>query len=935
MLCRANSGESDFRRVSKGPRRFLILALTILMAATLSPAQDSVKEVRAQAMNALAAGAFAEAIPPLQQLIEWFGETTQDSQKMEMEGIFFRLGLCHLFLAQFPECRTAFEAYQKKYKSGNNALLVGIFIGDAWRYEGKYKEALKAYEKALKDMEYPLDLRIDIFVCMARCHLAEEKWAPAVPLLLEVYRTAPDLNRRNWAAAMLAVSYLKDLKVDEVYPMVPLLLQPRSFASRSVALNMAALEAGDEVFADAKYRDAMWVYRLVYPHDTLKLNAEEQLRRWQGRVKSLQRVPGLPRELLRAQETVSEIDNELEALEKIPNYDPELFYRIARAYMETRRLREAGEMFYNLYKEGLEEKREECLYFSFLCASRIKPTDKCLARGHEYMDVFPGALHYDTVSLTVGKMYADVQNWPKVLQVLGKALEVSPKHEDIVEVLHLLGYAAFMEEKMVDAQKYFGRVLTEFPDSDREMDCAYWLGMAFLFDKKFEEARPNFDKVIQNFANSPYVEDASFRSATCDFGLSQFYDAERKLLAFVQRYPESKLLGEAYILLGDVSGTVGEIEEAVRRYQQALPLQLNVELYNYAGFRCGEMIRELKNYQGCIDHFSAYIQRDKPGSNIPLAVFWIGEAYWDLGQPEVTLKFFMDALSRYGKDRKELGIDLILEKWVDRTRGAGKVHGEKAWRDARDLLAKSLAAKDYVLALRLERIIQYDANTSAAEKDAMRKFMLREENIPHASPGVLEWMVDAAIADKKPDLARKAAEAIIREFTETDYALTARKLIAQLAVDESRFDDAIVQYNIIREVYASSPEAAEALLVLGRLYRDKNDVEKADLAYKDLLGVKEWKTLWPAALYGRGDLWVSQRKYEAAAPYFERIYLLYAGHKEWVGKAYVARAECLVKLGRIKAAIETLDEFLGKKEWEELPETATARDLRQKFQSRI
>ncbi len=922
-------------RVPGGARRFLFLTAVAGLLSTSVPAQDTVKEVRAQAMAALAAGAFEDAIPPLQQLVEWFGNSTKDSMKAEMEDVYFRLGLCHLFLAQFKECRTVFDTYLKKFKYGANSGHVGIFIGDTWRYEGKYADALKAYEKTLKDYEYTLDLRTDIFVCMARCHLAEEKWAPAEPLLIEIYRTAPDPMRRNWAAAMLATSYFKDGTVDKVYPMVPLLLQPGSFASRSVAMNMAALQAGDEIFADEKYRDALWVYRLVYPHDTLKLNCEEQLTRWQMRVKRLQKTPGLPRELLRAQETVSEIENEVQALDKIPNYDPELFYRISRSYMETRRLREAGEMFYNLYQEGPQEKQEENLYLSFLCVSRIKPNDKCLARGHEYLDKFPGGPHYDTISLTVGQIYAGAQNWPKVMQILGKALEISPKHEDIVEVLFLLGYASFMEEKMPDAQRHFGRIVGEFPDSEREADSRYWLGMAFLFDKKYEDARPNFDKVLQNFGTSAFAEDASFRSATCDFGLSQFYDAERKLLAFVQRYPQSKLLGEAYVILGDVSGAVGELEEAVRRYQQALPMDLNIELYNYASFRCGEMLRELKKYQACIDHFTAYIQRAKPESNTPLAVYWIGEAYWDLGQPEITLKFFLDALSRYGRDRKELGVDLILEKWVDRTRGAGKIHGERAWLDARELLKKSLTEKDYVLALRLERVIQYDPNASDAEKAAMQKFMLRAENIPHASAGVLEWMVDAAVAAKNAELARAAAEAIIRDFTETDYALTARRLLAQQAVDAGRFDDAIVQYNIIREVYATSDDAAQALLILGQLYRDKGDAEKSDIAYKDLLGAKEWKALWPAALYGRGDLWVAQRKFDQAAAYYERIYVLYAAHKEWVGKAYVARAECLGKLGQNKAAVETLDEFLSRTEWAELPESSAARELKQKLQSRL
>ncbi len=238
MLSFATVREPAPRRASPGVRRSLCLAAVVGLLAGASPAQDTVKEVRAQAQAALAVGAYEDAIPPLQQMIEWFGESPTDSMKAEMEDIYFRLGLCHLFLAQFKECRTVFDTYLKKYKYGANSALVGIFIGDTWRYEGKYADALKAYEKTLKAYEYSLDLRTDIFVCMARCHLAEEKWAPAEPLLIEIYRTAPDPMRRNWAAAMLATSYFKDLTVDKVYPMVPLLLQPGLLELRCVAMNI-------------------------------------------------------------------------------------------------------------------------------------------------------------------------------------------------------------------------------------------------------------------------------------------------------------------------------------------------------------------------------------------------------------------------------------------------------------------------------------------------------------------------------------------------------------------------------------------------------------------------------------------------------------------------------------------------------------------------
>ncbi len=911
--------------------------MSLLLIAAFFPAvaQDTPKEVKAKALAALAMGAFEDAIPPLQQLVEWFGSSTKEGTIAEMEEIYYSLGLSHLFLAQFGPCREAYQVYLKKYARYARAPLVAIFVADTLRYESKLAEALKAYKSALDTYDYSSDLRTDILCSVARCYLAEEKWADAVPVLNEVFRTAPDHNRRNWAGAMLTVSYLKDMKVDPVYDMMPLLLTPESFAARSVALNMSALEAGDDLFAEEKYRDALWIYRMVYPHDTLAMNCQMQLERQQRRVERYRRIPNRPRELLRAQEQVAEIEGELKALEEIPVYDPELFFRIARSYLEVRRYREASDLFHFLYSEGLTEKKEDCLYLSFFAASKVRPMDLAIQRGLEYMKDYPSGQYYDTVSLTVGELYANVQNWYKVIEILGGALEARPKHEQIVEVLYLLGYAEFMLERFPDAAAHMKRINADFPGNDRAPDAAYWAGMALLFDKRYEEARPFFDRVTSEFPECPFAEDAAFRSPTCDFGLSQYYDAEKKLLVFIQRYPQSKLIGEAYLMLGDISGTVGELQEAVRRYREAMTRELNVELYNHAAFRTGEILKELKDFAGVIEHFNAYLQRDVPESNRPLAIFWIGDAQWELGRPAEALQLFLEALRKYGGDRKELGVDLILEKFVDRTRAADKALTRQAWADLREILKKALTERQYTLALRAERILLFDPGTSDVEKQAMLKFMLRPENLRFASPGVMELMIDEAARAGHRELSLQTARAIVFEFPETDYALAARKALADDAMARKDWDEALLHLNIIREVYATSPEAADALLALGRLYMAKEQYDLADAAYRDLLGVKEWKDLWPEALFGRGDIAIGKRQYDVAAAYYERIYLLYGAHKDWSARAYVARARCLARLNQHRKAIETLSEMLKNEDLAKTAEAEEARKLLETYQKQV
>jgi tetratricopeptide (TPR) repeat protein len=212
--------------------------------------------------------------------------------------------------------------------------------------------------------------------------------------------------------------------------------------------------------------------------------------------------------------------------------------------------------------------------------------------------------------------------------------------------------------------------------------------------------------------------------------------------------------------------------------------------------------------------------------------------------------------------------------------------------------------------------------------------IVRPENLPVAGAGVMELMLDTAEKRGDTNLAVNVAETIIKEFTETDYALAARVFLAKVAIGAKEYKTAIKHLTVIREVYATSPEAADALILLGDLYIKMNKYKDADDCYKAVLGVREWRgVLWPTALYGRGECSRLQRNYEEASAYYERIYLLYGQYRNWTAKAYLARAECLATLRLYQKAIETLQEMISLPDLKDQPELEAARKLLDEYKS--
>ncbi len=873
-------------------------------------AQETPAVVKKAASRALAEGAFSEAIPLLEQLLDWFGDSDTSSVQAQMETVRFSLGMCHYIIGEFEPARNAYQDYLKHYRRGPNADKAAAYIGDTHRFQSKMKEAINAYTYALKNYQYDNDWHADIAASMAKCYLADENWRAAIPLLIDVYRVAPDWDRRNWAASLLAMSYLHDRQLEKVYDMMAVLLRPRSFASRSIALNLAALEVGDELFADEKYREALWIYRIVYPHDMLALNNMIYIDEQEKRVKRLRRHQGNIRKIVRAQENLGQVEQEIEALEKVKNYDNELFYRVARSCMEIKRYRESCELFYHLYKEGFKEKAEECLYLSFTSAGELVPFDRALETGLEYMKVYPGGEYYDTVSLMVAQFYSKLHDWPNTIKTLRTALEVSPEHEQMAECMFLLGYALFMEEQFEESADWLRRLIDGYPANERMADATYWLGMALLFDKKYEEAVLPFEDIVHVYPDCVYVEDASFRSATCDYGISMYESAEKKLNNFVALYPDGTLAGEAYVMLGDISGVYGDLHAAVRNYAKSAEYDINIELYNHSMFRAGEMLDEMADYEGLVKHFQDYLERARPGSNAPMAMYWIGNGYWKLGQHKKTLDFYMNAIVEFSDDRMATGVDLIIEEWLSKISGAENSLKVSGWRAVRRLIRKALDDEKMTMLLRVQRMLLYDSTASAEEKKRIHAFIMRDACIPDASVTILEMIADEALSKDDKELAQKAAHEIVDVFAETDTALYARTILARAAMESKDYDAAILQLNVIREVFASAPQAAEALLMLAEIYVERGQYDEADKSYKDVLGVKSWKENYPEALYGRGEVARERRQYAKAAAYYERIYVMYGFYRDWVAKAYLARAECLEKLREYSKAVEVLEEML-------------------------
>ncbi len=935
---------------SQVKRLFVRLFAGLACCFTLSAAgqiQSTVREIRENAYKKFGLGEFEAAIPDLLMLIETLKDVKTSQGLAEMEVIYHNLGICYFLTGQFPQAEQAFVTYCKKYPHGARTAEAHVYIGDSLRFAAKHEPAIKAYKTALAKFNYGPDIRTDIHAGIARCYLAMDDWTSAREPLKEAFLCAPDFLRRNRAATLLVTSYLKTQTLDSLYPMIPYLLRNDSQASRSILFNLSAMQAGDLLFSDERYREALWLYRLVFPYEDVKTRTEAYLEHLKRRSDYEKKNMTDPRRLMRILEWIGETEAELKTLDEVENYDQDLFYRIARGYMEALRYREACEGFLHLHAIAGKERAEESLYYAFACAARIEPLARCYQIARQYMDKYPAGVYYDELTLLTGQLYASEKRWTEVVRHFSEVLRLRPNHQMAAECTFLLGYAHFMEEQFPQATARFREVRERFPGWEQTDAAIYWTAMSLMFATEFEAAEKEFALVTRGGGTSTYIEDSAYRRAVCNYALGLYELADHQLVEHLKRYPEGSLRFEAQMLRGDVAGTVGRTDEAAALYQAALAAPdelLNIEFYNHCAFQAGQILYDSGRFDDVRSHFAAYIARKREGANIPLAVYWTGKAIFNLGEQAGAARYYRDAAEKFGTDRKAMGVDLILDEWIATTRRLPSNEVARAWSDMVSLTKQAADAGDTVRRLRYQRVLLHRPGNSEIIKHNLLSVLMQPENLPFASPAVMETILDEARARCQTNLAVRIAEAIITDFTETDMALDARLFLAKTALETARrspsvtaqalLDKAVEHLTIIRNVYASSAEAGEALLLLGAIYREQRKLDEAVKCFEAVLGVKPWRGAWPEALYGLGLCAEARQDWLKATAYYERIYVMYSNNRPWTAKAYLRRAECLLRAYQEKQAQETLAEFLALNELKAFPEYEQAEKVRAKLEGR-
>jgi outer membrane protein assembly factor BamD len=242
----------------------------------------------------------------------------------------------------------------------------------------------------------------------------------------------------------------------------------------------------------------------------------------------------------------------------------------------------------------------------------------------------------------------------------GRRSGPAPASAEADQFLFERGSASFKDKKWLPAREYFRQIVDNYPQSTYRPDAKLAVGDTYIGEHSTESlllAVNEFREFLTFYPTNPRADYAQFRLATAlaeqmlapERDQTNTKEVVKELQVFLDRYPNSALLGDATTLMRKAKDRLSE-----------------------ASYRVGFYYYRQRYYPGAIDRFKEVLKADPEFTNRDAVYFHLAESL--VRQNQATSK--AEALPYFERLLKEFVQSSYLEsakRRVEELKGASPV----------------------------------------------------------------------------------------------------------------------------------------------------------------------------------------------------------------------------------------------------------------------
>jgi tetratricopeptide (TPR) repeat protein len=866
--------------------------------------EQEVESLYKEAFNLFQEGKYPEALSKI--------TTIKQKVPRPFEKVVFVEGACYFNLNDFPKAITALELYVTTFPEGESLNPVRMALGRA--YIGN-KEPEKGIEVLKKLAAEAPEFLAEAGVVIAEHYRNNKQADEALQILEKVLSDGVRSPAAIQAAMMSADILVAKGEVDKASAMMEKVRGVASGGENVAQMNNISLKLGDQMLERKSYGEAIAAYQLVRRQSEISRMQKDRLALIEKSLANPGKgpVPGSKEELQARLESEKKL---LEEIEKRPDYDASLYYRLGRCYFEMGRFWEAllaFEVIVNDFKTFPQ--RDRALFGMIIANAQLKRVKQARELCEVYIADFPDGTSLGEVSEMYGMLAYNAGDLPGAEQSFDKALGF-PK-ADKERLLFLRATVLFELQRFEDARTSLELLLNENPNSSYKDDAQYRIALSYFYQNDFKSVTTALRKYIEENPKGQYVIDAKYRLAFIKFQGREVDEAMKDLKALIEEAPNDPNIGQVYALLGDGYNQEGKYPEALAAFANAVAKAKTDDVLSYAMDNATDLYVSENKWKELADMWQRYYDTHKENEDQSLkAISWISRARVKENKTEVAVKLLAEAIKPKISNGANEQVEVLMQQLCSllspkrRRNPDGTYEGptfEEKEKELESLIKPAEAAMNGTAQMRILFGRAWLARLMKEPDKAEKLFTII---IEVAKPEDLSPLLLSTVGDNarnKGDLDKAAAcyERLRTLFPNSEFADAAPVGLAEIAHTKEQYDKALELFDEAIEKYAASSKLLDANLGKAKTLMALKKWDDAKVLYEQIANTREWRGEATAiSLFMLGEIEFQQKRPELAIPYYQRVFIAHQKWKPWVAKAYLQCARSFIELNRAAAPPE-------------------------------
>ena len=208
----------------------------------------------------------------------------------------------------------------------------------------------------------------------------------------------------------------------------------------------------------------------------------------------------------------------------------------------------------------------------------------------------------DEVRLAIEQGYAlnRARDFVGSINAFARVVEQNPQSQWADDALLALGKVAAGSGRVEPAVQAFERLIGQYPDSPLRQEAMFELGNTYMRSQFYEQAAEAYTRLLEQDTTSQYAPDAMWNLILAYEQMQRLDSAIRTMRMFLLKYPNHEKATRVWVKIANDLNQLGEFQDAVTAYQQALDHVSGTSEEPDARFGLGEVYYNLAQYRQAV-----------------------------------------------------------------------------------------------------------------------------------------------------------------------------------------------------------------------------------------------------------------------------------------------------------------------------------------------